>query len=78
MTVHDQILVEADADRVREVAAVLEDCMVEASRIILGGFALRVESKIIAYPHHYSDPRGEEMWHAVTDLIAEIEHEAAA
>jgi hypothetical protein len=78
MTVHDQILAEADEEHAQEVAAVLEACMIEASRRILDGFALRVETKIIAYPHRYNDPRGEEMWRIVTDLVAEIEREAAA
>jgi DNA polymerase I-like protein with 3'-5' exonuclease and polymerase domains len=78
MTVHDQILAEADEAHAQEVAAVLEACMIEASCRVLGRFALRVESKIIAYPHRYHDPRGEEMWRIVTDLIADIEREQAA
>jgi hypothetical protein len=52
--------------------------MVEASRIILDGFALRVDTKIITYPQRYTDPRGEGMWRALMALLDAIEKERAA
>jgi hypothetical protein len=78
LTVHDQILIEAAWEDRHRAAAALEECMVEASRIILDGFALRVDTKIIAYPHRYTDPRGDEMWHEVMVLLDAIEAGKAA
>jgi hypothetical protein len=73
LTVHDQIFAEALWEDRFQVAALLEECMVEASRIILDGFALRVDTKIIAYPDRYHDTRGETMWQEVMTLLNEIE-----
>lgn len=78
MTVHDAILVEADEADSLTTTAILEECMIEASRIILGGFALRVESKPIGYPNRYMDRRGERMWHEVMALLDDIESSQAA
>ena len=78
LTVHDALLIEApEADRLA-AAALLEECMVEASLIILGGFALRIDTKIISYPHRYSDPRGKAMWQEVMTLLEAIEKGKAA
>jgi DNA polymerase-1 len=78
MTMHDAIAAEADEANSLAALAILEACMVEASRIILGGFALRVDSKIIGYPNRYSDPRGETMWREVMMLLDDIERSQAA
>jgi DNA polymerase-1 len=42
--------------------------MAEASRIVLDGFELGTDVKVIEYPNRYSDPRGEQMWREVSDL----------
>ena len=55
---------EADVERMRQ-------CMVEASRFVLDGFEIRTEAKLIRYPDHYSDPRGERMWREVTALLCQ-------
>jgi hypothetical protein len=72
ITVHDSIIAEAAWEDRVAAAALLEGCMVEASRIILGGFALRVDTKSISYPNRYSDPRGESMWREVMTLLDDI------
>jgi hypothetical protein len=43
--------------------------MAEASRIVLGGFELRTEAKIVRYPDRYMDRRGMVMWNRVFELI---------
>ena len=78
LTLHDQIFAEAAFEDRFRVAALLEECMVEASRIILDGFALRVDTKIIAYGERYSDPRGDGMWRTLMALLNAIEREKAA
>ena len=78
LTVHDQILIETAWEDRLAASALLESCMVEASRIILDGFELRVDTKIITYPNHYSDPRGDEMAREVMTLLNTIEREKVA
>src|SRR5262245_45929538 len=55
--VHDAILVEGPAEDINDVVADLTKCMVEASRAVLGGPAVRVDSKLIHYPNRYIDDR---------------------
>ena len=43
--------------------------MVEASRVVLGGFELRSDAEIVTHPGRYSDPRGERMWGVVTGIM---------
>jgi hypothetical protein len=39
--------------------------MAEASRVVLDGFELRTEARLVRHPAHYSDPRGEDMWRII-------------
>ena len=44
-------------------------CMREASQIVLNGFEIRTEAKLVRHPDHYSDPRGERMWQEILSLL---------
>jgi hypothetical protein len=46
--------------------------MREASRIVLGGFPLETEAKIIRYPDRYYDKRGKEMFTKVMQLLGAV------
>jgi hypothetical protein len=67
--VHDALLVEAPIDQIDKVVAATQKAMAEASRIVLGGFELRSEAKIFAYPDRFTDPRGEGMWTVVSHVV---------
>ena len=43
--------------------------MAEASRIVLSGFELETEVKVVTWPDRYSDQRGVRMWAEVMSLI---------
>ena len=43
---------------------------VKASRIVLDGFELRTDAKLVRYPDRYGDTRGAVMWDRVMRLIA--------
>jgi DNA polymerase I len=60
--VHDALLICAPLDRLEFDVAATQAAMAEASRIVLDGFELRSEAKVVRYPDRYSDPRGEMMW----------------
>jgi hypothetical protein len=47
--------------------------MGEASRVVLAGFEIRTESKIVRYPDRYADERGQEMWDRVMKIIEELD-----
>ncbi len=73
--VHDALLVEADADEIEDTVTQTQTAMREASEIVLDGFSLRTDAKIVRYPDRYSDPRGERMWGVVRGLLAKFRKE---
>ena len=66
--VHDALLVEGPADAIDEVVAQTQEAMAEASEVVLDGFRLRSDAKVVRWPDRYMDDRGREFWgrsHAV-------------
>lgn len=70
--VHDAVLVEGTADEIKTVVEATQQAMREASEIVLAGFSLRTDAKIIRHPDRYADPRGETMWETVQRILAEL------
>jgi hypothetical protein len=75
--VHDALLVEGPAETIDATVQAAMAAMREASEIVLDGFALRTEAKIVRYPDRYVDERGRGMWRTVTKLLAEVEEKEA-
>jgi hypothetical protein len=73
--IHDAILITAGEREIDAAVATAKAAMIEASKIVLGGFELRVEVKIVRYPARYVDKRGREMWNTVMRLLDELEPE---
>jgi hypothetical protein len=71
--VHDAVLIEGSAESIDDIVAMTQECFVEASRIVLDGFELRSDAKIVRYPDRYMDDRGIEMWETVMRILDEIE-----
>lgn len=70
--IHDAILVEATLD---EIDATVTECcrlMTESAAVVLNGFEIRAEAKIIRYPDRYNDQRGAKMWNAVCELLENL------
>jgi DNA polymerase I-like protein with 3'-5' exonuclease and polymerase domains len=67
--VHDALLIEAPAAGIDDAVLECQRAMQEASEIVLSGFPLRTETKIVRSPERYMDPRGERMWEVVWSLI---------
>lgn len=70
--VHDALLVEGTAGEIETVVAETQRAMAEASRVVLSGFELRSDAKVVRYPDRYIDPRGERMWETVMGILAEL------
>jgi hypothetical protein len=69
--VHDAVLICAPLDRIDADATRMQQAMAEASRIVLDGFELGTDEKIVHYPGRYMDERGTVMWGRVMKLIQE-------
>ncbi|MGB7243631.1 MAG: DNA polymerase, partial [Sulfitobacter sp.] len=72
--VHDAILIEADSDKINAAVAETQTIMRDASKIVLDGFALESDAKIVSWPDRYFDEgRGREMWDKVFQLATEAD-----
>jgi hypothetical protein len=69
--VHDAFLIEADGLDLEDAVAQTQDVMRRASRLVLDGFELRSEVKVLDWPNRYEDPRGRVMWELVWELVRE-------
>ncbi len=66
---HDAVLINAPLDRIDRDVEKMRACMAEASSVVLDGFELGSEAKIVRYPDRYMDPRGVVMLDRVMRLI---------
>jgi DNA polymerase I-like protein with 3'-5' exonuclease and polymerase domains len=70
--VHDAVMIEAaDAD-IDTAVEMMQGHMRRASEIVLGGFPLRTDAKVVRHPDRYSDKRGVAMWQAVCELCGRM------
>jgi hypothetical protein len=76
--VHDAVLICAPLERLETEVAAMRAAMEEASRIVLAGFTIRTDAKLIRYPDRYTDKRGRVMWERVMSLIAKRQASIAA
>jgi hypothetical protein len=67
--VHDALMVEGPADAIDGVVARTKEAMAEASAVVLAGFRLRSDAKIVRWPDRYMDERGREFWGRVMALL---------
>jgi hypothetical protein len=70
--VHDAILVEGPATEIGSVVEATQAAMREASAVVLSGFELRTDAKIVGPGDRYLDPRGVKMRQTVQELLAEL------
>jgi hypothetical protein len=67
--VHDALLIEAPLDALDMAVETTQQCMRRASEIVLAGFPLRADAKVVRYPNRYQDPRGTKMWETVWAML---------
>jgi DNA polymerase-1 len=66
--VHDAVLVEGPAAEIEEVVAQTRAAMAEASRVVLAGFEIGTDAKIVRWPDRYVDESGAAFWDTVLRL----------
>jgi hypothetical protein len=69
--IHDALLIEGPIGEIEAVVAGTQQAMREASELVLPGFSLRTDAKIVRWPDRYSDTRGERFWRTVWELVGE-------
>jgi DNA polymerase I-like protein with 3'-5' exonuclease and polymerase domains len=69
--VHDALLIEAPLDELDGAIEATQLLMKQASGIVLDGFELGSDVKVVRYPDRYMDERGTLMWNTVMKLIGE-------
>lgn len=67
--VHDALLIEFPLERCQDAVAITQQAMADASAMVLGGFPLRSEARVVRYPRRYMDKRGKQMWDTVWAII---------
>ena len=73
--VHDALLIEAAADDIGQVAAATQTAMAEASEVVLKGFRLRTDVKLVRHPDRFQDERGVRMFGTVLGLLESLERD---
>ena len=68
---HDALLIEAPIDDLEAAIERTRQCMAEASATVLDGFELRTDVRIIRAPDSWTDKRGEAIWSAVQQALAQ-------
>ena len=71
MLIHDGIMVQSKIEDAEAVSKKTAELMAEASKLVLNGFELRTDCKIIKYPDRYMDERGKEFWEKLNLKIDE-------
>jgi DNA polymerase I len=67
--VHDAVLICAPLVRLAQDVATTQAAFAEASSVVLKGFELRSEAKVVCWPDRYSDVRGRRMWQETLQLV---------
>ena len=70
--VHDAFLIEAPAETMDGAVEELQECMREASRVVLGGLDLGSDAVVVHWPERYRDKRGAIMWETITRLVSQL------
>jgi hypothetical protein len=71
--VHDALLVEGPADEIEGAVARTKAAMQEAGTIVLNGFTLRTDAKVVRFPERYVDERGRKMWETVWGMLEALD-----
>jgi hypothetical protein len=70
--VHDAVMVEGPAREIEEVVAQTRAAMAEASRVVLAGFEIGTDAKVVSWPERYVDESGAAFWETVLRLAGPI------
>lgn len=67
--VHDAFLVSSEIDRIDETVKKAHAAMAEASRVVLGGNALKMDAETFRHPRRFPEKRGQEVWQMLQESL---------
>lgn len=70
--VHDAVLIEAPASAIHETVHRAKQIMGEASRLVLSGFEIGTDAKIVRSPDRYIDDSGYDFWCTIMRLAGPV------
>ena len=71
--IHDALLIEAPLGELDQTIQTTREAMDKASSIVLDGFILRTDVKVIRYPDRFIDERGKQMWDLIWKIVDNLE-----
>lgn len=69
LPVHDAVLIESPVESLDDNIEIMQECMIEAGRIVLDNFELRTDVVKVCWPDRYMDKRGKKMWDIVMKYL---------
>ena len=66
--IHDAVLVEGPVAEIEDIVSQTQAVMAEASRVVLRGFEINADAKIVRWPDRYADDAGADFWTTVIRL----------
>lgn len=76
--IHDAVLIEATEGAIEEQAKMAQQCMEEASQIVLQNFKLTSDVDIIRHPGRFLDESAEPFWNMVMAIYEKLQVESNA
>jgi hypothetical protein len=70
--VHDAVMIEGPADEIEAVVEKTRATMAEASKVVLDGFEIGTDAKIVRWPDRYVDEAGADFWDTVLRLAGPV------
>jgi DNA polymerase I-like protein with 3'-5' exonuclease and polymerase domains len=74
--IHDAVLIEATEETIEDQVKIAQECMEQASRIVLEDFTLGSDAKIIKYPGRFLEDDAEPFWNTVIAIYEQVKAEA--
>jgi len=74
--IHDAVLIEATEDTIEEQAKIAQQCMEEASQIVLENFKLTSDVDIIRHPGRFLDESAKPFWNTVMTIYEKVKAES--
>jgi len=67
--VHDAWLISSDVDDIEKTVDRTRECMTEASKIVLKGYALKTDAETFRHPERFPEKRGIELWNMLQEML---------
>jgi DNA polymerase-1 len=75
--IHDALMAEGPVADAEDISIALDQVMRDAAAVVLCGYALPSDQRIIRPGEHYADKRGLSMWQTVSRLLAKLQEQRA-